>query len=226
MTTIFWQDNRLYTDSSMVKGDTTFHSLTKVKKIEKPFRIRHRKRKINDLILGWVNSGSQESASRVVLWLSADTGCLHLKRKGLTSLESLLAVLGAANGLELTNEDNYFELILIGAKSNYSISTLSEGLDDFKVYPHDKKWMLGSGGAFIVEGIKQFRQYDPIRLMHYACVKDSGSGGLIDIWELDLNKKRPVFDRIGICKDPTGTSLKRVTLDINKPYLIDYPLAK
>lgn len=209
MTAILWQENRIYADSVHLKGGEIFHSLSKVKKLDKPLRIRlpknSRRKRIDDWVFGWVSTGSNWGAERFVHYFEA-----------FENQKALYDAYEGANLLGLANDDNAFEVIFIGAKNNYSFR-MDGSEDPLTVQPHSKMFALGSGGHRIAEYKKKFTAFDPLRLMQLACHVDDMSGGMIDVWEFVPAGKRSSFKRIGIYEPDSKKSFKQLVADINTP---------
>jgi hypothetical protein len=214
MTIIFWHKNRLYADTNIVKGSESFDGLSKINGISKPFRVKSKKLKINDVIYGWVASGAIPTANQLMRMLRVNG-----KEDKDSNLDTTVLIYEMASSLDLLNEENNFEVILIGSKANYSIDI--DAIDIFKVYKHSQNWGIGSGREILQTTSKKFPNFDPIRMMYQIFSRDSGCGGMVDVWELTTGR-RPSFQRVGLCRGIEGRNVNQLLTDMSKKYEFDW----
>lgn len=206
MTVILWHKNRLYADSAVIKGTERYQSLTKIHALRTPLQITSDDPAHCDTILGWVASGAIEAARGFMAMLAA--------RPKLNMAVMIYDMIGKHN---LITQENYFEVILIGTKANYSIAPEMDKCE-VKIYRHDQCWGMGTGGPIAVDYVMD-DGFTPIRAMYGALYRDRLSGGMIDVWELTTGKK-PVFQRIGLCNELPYDDILAV---LTKP-TVTYPL--
>lgn len=216
MTTIFWSKNRIYADSSILKGEEGFQSLTKIKKFPQPVPFVSYKFDVDDVVHGWFCTGAIEPAKELATAIS-QFGCVDIH----------FACYDMADGLKMLNFENHFELILIGEKFNYSIIPGDKERPAVTKYDHKDGFVVGSGSPHlrrILANKKQGRT-DPIRLMYSIYCMDKTSGGLIDVWELKHHREGgATFQRIGICQGLEGRNPAELVADLSKPYPFDWKL--
>ena len=213
MTTIFWHKNHLYADSNVVQGEESFQSLTKVKRFAQPVAFTHKESKTEDEVYGWISTGALQPAEKfmqlIYLFGSVDAHAL---------------VYEFAGRLGLVNFENFFEVIIIGRKANYSFSLAGEK-GCFKTYEHKEGFVLGSGAGVLRELIQAYPKFDPVRLMYTIYCRDRNSSGLVDVWKLSKPKgKPPSLDRVGICRGLEGRDVASLIADITAPYPFDWRL--
>lgn len=216
MTTIFWHKNKIFADSSIVKGEEGFQSLTKIKKFKEPVPFTSRMFDVDDVVHGWFCTGAIEAAKKLALAIG-HFGCVDIH----------FACYDMAGGLNLFNFENHFELILIGEKSNYSIIPSESERPMLTKYDHKDGFVVGSGTPHLrrILANKPIGRIDPIRLMYSIYCMDKSSGGLIDVWELKHHKEGgATFQRIGICDGLGDRNPTDLVSDLTKPYPYDWKL--
>lgn len=214
MTTIFWHQDHLYSDSNMVDGSETFASLSKIRALPKPIPYVSKKHKIKDVVYGYVVTGALRPAEAMVSMLE------HFGEP-----DTLETVYGLVSKLRVVNFDNHFEAIFIGGKANYSF-TLIDNDDEsvFRLKPHKQNFCIGSGTAHLKDIVSQFPGPDPIRLMYAIYCRDTASSGMIDVWKLTKNGKDTTFGRVGICRGMDGRNPAALIDDMYAPYPYDWIL--
>lgn len=215
MTTIFWDKKRIYADSNIVDGSDKFASLTKVRKLNKPIPFKSTKLKIDDVVYGYVVTGTILPADNLVKMVAK-----------FGEVDSLMMLYQMVGNLGLSNFENHFEVIFIGAKANYSVTMPDEDerTEPLKIYGHKENFVLGSGTVALKKLVAQTPNPNPIRLMYGIYAKDPASSGMIDIWELRTKKGVTSFERIGICRGLEERNALELTQDMYAPYPFDWVL--
>lgn len=219
MTTILWHDNRLYADTSMIKGSENFLHLGKICAIAEPRPLKAtpegsaRIWNFDDVIHGFAYTGVEKTAKRFVhALLSFDDAAIILLHYEL------------AHGHGLANVDNAFEVVLIGEKGNYRFDFNLEKFEHQVLAPV-QTWAMGSGGATAFDRVDE--KSDPIRAMFAAFLYDGVSGGPIEVWEMFHEAKR--FTRVGLVNECTAVEMRHAVRHPKRPWpwdLITNPTKK
>jgi hypothetical protein len=209
MTCLLWHKNRFYADSNMVKGGELFESLTKIQSMMgKPIEIKSETYAVDDRIVGWACTGTNEVGGGVVV---------SLIKKGLD--ETMLSLKNAVT-MQLINVENHLTVFMIGEKSNYKID-LKIGYTSWDAVPHEKGWAGGTGGYTAAEAV--LMGGDPVRAMYKACYVDDNSGGMIDVWVFtppegtNIGDRKALFYREGMMEDLSHSEIEEVIL----PHMAD-----
>jgi hypothetical protein len=184
----------VFADSKILKGDEVFTALSKIHGLAEPIALKNKKLEIDDKIYGWVSAGATVNARNFV------TGLRNFERSDL-----MLMAYNLAESFGLYNYANHFELFLFGAKSNYRYNW-EEGSVVFEAIPHTTMFTTGSGGQLVHDDVKA--GMDPLRAIYKAAYIDKCTGGMIDVWELDVKPDgTATFDRVGLCKELTDEQI-------------------
>lgn len=196
------------------KNGELFTAIGKIHGIKKPFRLRSQSDHIDDEVLGWVCSGSIPASKGFIERLSLDAS--RTRKEGEEELFNFDLI--RKYYLEIWRDnlatiDNLFEVILIGAKSNYCYRFDPQPeRPSYKPYPHSAVWGMGTGAKTAVDAAAE--QYeDGLKGFLTALLKDKFSGGMFETWclmrETDETTKeeKTTFQRISISDELTDAEL-------------------
>jgi hypothetical protein len=208
-----WHTNAVYADTRMVKGDEVFSSMTKIHGLKKPIDFISEKREITDRIFGWYCSGAVICGQALFEYLE----------NGSPNVDLALQALIMAERFNLANYDNFFELILIGEKANYSVGWQPGG-HRLEVYEHDRPFVLGSGKNILLDLLETTPDIHPLRAMYATFYRDRMSGGMVEVWHLEPKSEHSDtrFYRLGIGEERTDEEIAPLLLDLTAPMPLDF----
>lgn len=212
MTTIVFDNKRVYADSGMTKGMEKFQSMSKVRALKTPFPMSSKKYGMKDVVHGWACTGSIRAAEAFVR-----------DAEHFGDIDIYLMLYNMADDLALLNTDNNFEIIFIGENALYCVRN-QDPEKPFEVIKHKERIALGSGASILADILRTNKLASIIRAMYATFVQDENSGGLIDVWELRKKRGGCVFERIGVCRGLEDRNVHALTHDLNEPYPFDYVL--
>lgn len=216
MTAVLYYKDRVYADSTVIKGSERLDSLIKIKSFDAPFKIVSDREGfvIDDVVHGYSGTGSHPAMDGLVT-------CLETDMNGQGNIHGAIGHFNMAYAGGLLVFGNVFEAILVGEKGNHSFRFDSEGFN-YTFYDKDKMVGLGTGGQEVITHLKHHG--DPIRAMYQAFASDELSGGWIDCWEMvEVEKEiegekitRWTFRRRGM-REPIPRDLILHVLDMHWP---------
>lgn len=223
-----FKEGLIYCDSQLVKGTESFSVNDKVKLLATPKRISGvvkigsakgvKRQKINDRIHGYLITGSNPHGERLVHLLFEE----YAGDMALIGLNCKLASM-----MELYNDENYFEVILIGEKNNYSIDPERKDAV-LHIFDPSESWGAGIGLQTAKVLIKTTGEtFDPIRVM-YAIEKEMPKfvKGPYYVWGFKTINGKKTFVQQGSARAIEGRDPLKLTHDLNKPYPLDWVLNK
>lgn len=211
MTTIFWVGNRVYSDSNIVHAEGEFASLSKIKRYATPFPFISEKLKVDDTIYGYVTTGNVVPADKLAKVI-----------QDFRHVDTLAMMYRVVESVGMVVAENFFEVIFIGAKANYSFAPPIHKREVIEIKPHNSQWVIGSGTEPLKRIIDKYPNPNPIRLMYAIYAQDEHSSGMIDVWELKKRKGETSFERIGMCRGVEDRSIHRLIDDMYAPYELDW----
>ncbi|BDD79716.1 hypothetical protein [Burkholderia phage FLC9] len=217
MTTVLFYKDRVYADSTVMKGSERLDCLTKIKAFEIPFRIFSERQDyvVDDVVYGYSGTGSQPAMEGLI-------DCLRTDMDGQGNIHGAIGHFNMAYVGGLLVHGNVFEAVLIGEKGNHSFRFDGAGFC-YVFYPRgDKVLGLGTGGEMAVKHVQHHG--DGMRAMLQAFATDEMSGGWVDVWEMAIvehevdgvKTDRWSFRRIGL-REPIPKDLILHVLDMHWP---------
>jgi hypothetical protein len=220
MTTILLYKNRVYADSTVIKGTERIDSLTKIQPMSVPmcFISTREGWEMDDIIHGWTGTGSQPAMEGLIkaATTSQDVG---------GDIHGMISHFKMAMAGGLLTAGNQFEVILLGEKGKHSFRFDRDGFN-YKFYNENAIVSLGSGCNDVLAYVNHHN--DPVRAMLQTFATDEMSGGWIDCWELRDRKPdeipqegsehgpQKVFRRRGM-REPIPKDLIMQVLDMHWP---------
>jgi hypothetical protein len=192
MTCFIHYDGRYYADSTIVKGDESFESTTKIVRLNDPLPIKVSKddpsqMEIDDVVYGWFGTGTLQVMQRFVETLQHFPG----EKAGIA-----LSPYRMAAAAHLVTRENNFEIVLVGAAKDHKFELFSHFFE-YTSYGKDEVYAVGGGSNYAWNYLKSHG--DPIRAMLETSMVDLNTGGMIDCWALeDRENGVRVFRRQGL----------------------------
>lgn len=236
MTCILFTKTHVYTDTlHLDDGGEAFHSLTKIKKLKEPLRVKWTNLESEpisdssnaasfvDIIHGYTCTGNNLVADRLIDHVIAgaiavlDEKAIKVKSGEMVKameehqlsvdLNSIRSVYRIIVQGAFVNAITEATVILIGEKACYSIDIGTKRVTVGKI-PRDNPTTYGSGGSYASK--VYYTTNDPLRAMYTALwYNHEMTGGMIDIWNLPTPEE-PHLYRTGVCNQRSLYEIKEL----------------
>lgn len=249
MTCILITETHIYTDTlHKNEAGEEFHSLTKVKKLKEPVRVKwtalesepvtedFNSPSFVDTIHGYTCSGNNFIADLFIDKLVKDAikelarADLEVKSDGMlkvmiehgveVKLNRLLNIYKLIVSLGFVNAATHGTIVLIGEKACYPLEITSRHAFLGKI-SRDNPTSYGTGATYASK--VNFTTGDPVLSMYTAFWYDSdASGGMIDIWEMPTEEV-PKLRRVGVCNQRSLVEIREIIVAPTGPDNIRHP---